>query len=175
MVVSVIANSDTSCGAVRIASDLFVDFFESSEGTLTLSYTINCGTPIEVNFTHEDIPITYYDITTSTDKVCDGIYCAKLSYKALDNNPTVLVEYGSTYVNCDILCKIAEEFNEDRSSSSSILYNEAIKLSVTCSTCSCTEACVIWNELNSIVNGLENQVDIKKFVKTEDCGCNKSK
>lgn len=174
MIASVVQTVDQSCSAVRFASDLFTTAYTAGTGTLKLDYTINCGETVSVIFDLTDTPVTYYEVTTEEGKVCDGIYCGKLTYIPA-NTPTNIIEYASTFVSCDIECQIYDEFSKDRSTSSMILYYDVIKLAVTCDTCDCVKACTLFNELNSIVTGNVNAIDMSKFIKVEDCGCNKSK
>ena len=173
MVASVVQTVDQACSAVRFTSDLFTTFNNANSGTLTLEYTINCGEKVIVEFDYTTVG-TYYEVTTEEGKVCDGIYCGKLTYVPA-NTSTNTIEYASTFVSCDTECRIYDEFAKDRSTSSMVLYYDVIKLAVTCDTCECVKACTLFNELNGIITGNETSIDMSKFIKVEDCGCNKSK
>ncbi len=185
MQVTVLNTEEVRCSGIGVASDLFQTYYEDDGGTLTLSYTVNCGDAVVVTFTKDtdDTPVApivdedtvSYEIESDSDsgKICDGIYCISLTYEPPETT-TKVIEYGSTYVFCDTECKVSEEFEKDRSTSSMILYHDVIKSAVNCDTCNCDMACTLFAELQALLNGYTNQIDIKKFVKVEDCGCNKS-
>lgn len=172
MTANVITQGDQKCYGVRFSSSLFNQAF-TEHGTLSLEYTINCGETIKIDFDTNGTPITYYDILDPSDKVCDGIYCGKLSYMAPES-PNKIIEYASTFVSCDTECKIYDLYEKDRSTASMVLYYDVIKLAMQCDTCDCKKACALFKELEKMIGGNETSINMDKFIKVEDCGCNKS-
>ena len=126
-----------------------------------------------VRFT-SDLFTTFNNANSGTLTLEYTINCGKLTYVPA-NTSTNVIEYASTFVSCDTECRIYDEFAKDRSTSSMVLYYDVIKLAVTCDTCECVKACTLFNELNGIITGNETSIDMSKFIKVEDCGCNKSK
>lgn len=187
MVLNVQTINDLRCGAVRATSDLFQTFWDADnlDAKLTLSYTVNCGEPEVVQFSiieQEgyvliDNTTTYYDIVNSdpTLKLCDGVYCASLVYEPADSS-TKVIQYGSTFVDCDIQCQIYDEWDREKFNASSVLYYQLLKDASTCDTCDCSKACLIWSELERLVTGYSNVISYTEYTKISECvPCSKRK
>ncbi len=176
MTISVL-NDDFNCQGIRIVSDLFEDFYDSEDGTLSLSYTLNCGEIITIDFSLEDDPITEYTIYNDdpTIKLCDGIYCFTLVH-ALESEDTRVVEYGMTYVDCDTVCRINDEYIKDRYSVTEAVYHEILKDAYRCTDCNCAKPCLIFAKLDSLLTGVENTISFEEYTKVSECvPCSKSK
>lgn len=144
-----------------VASNLIGDWIIAGDNNVELKLTVSfaCSeTPVEIVINdYVDTDTQTYTLTPEdigqTDVFSDGIY---FSYLTLNNTQ----ETECSLVNLEIECSIQEYLSNNLKSNIGALF-ESLKSLSKCSDCRCTDACLIYEYITSILNQQT----------TSDCGC----
>ena len=154
-----------NCASIYIESDLISDYIAALPTPLTslaLEITVGTGTSftIQLDDTNLDLINERYELVpedlSQVDAIPDGIYYLELTETTLSTDDDV-VEAGCIFVDCATKCALITYLAEnlDNPYGIHILY-EALTYVGSCSECSCSDAAVIWDRLNEILNDTIN-------------------
>lgn len=138
------------CTTQYITSDLiddFVDAFPTPGFTLSFSTSCGCsGESTEVELEPADIAVLVAP-NRYTINVAVGIHNIKLIKR---DGATTTIDSLCYFNQCGVECNIVELVaagNHD-----AWKYFEALRLVNECDSCTCEQACTIWEELSTILN-----------------------
>jgi len=160
---------NSGCASIDVESDLitaYVAALPSPDHTLSLAVKVDCGDPITITLDGDSLDtdnnkyvLLPADLSQTT-KISDGVLHLTLT-KTVTSSGDTTKQYSCLFVDCDTKCELIE-FLASNSTSNAYAYYQVLTHLNTCTDCSCTDACTIWNYLQTLLGNT---------TQTNDCGC----